>query len=86
MSPVEEPINIFIAPTFLGSVFKTSSRLLFETPIKNVKLASDFSSPISNFFSSNFCVSVCGLVFGISINDVMPPATAALLSEYISAL
>ena len=32
--PVEEPINILIAPTFLGSVFRTSSKLSLEAPIK----------------------------------------------------
>ena len=86
ISPVDDPINILIAPTFFVSVFKTSSRLLLETPIKNVKLAKDFSSPILNFSSNNFCVKVCGLVLGISINDVTPPLIAALLSDEISAL
>ena len=79
-------MNIFMAPTFFVSVFNTSFKLLLETPMKKVKLAKDFSSPISNFSSNSFCVKVCGLVFGISINDVTPPLTAALLSDEISAL
>ena len=57
ISPVEEPINIFIAPTVFGSVFKTSSKLLLDTPIKKVKFAKESLSAILNFSSNNSCVN-----------------------------
>ena len=41
---------------------------------------------MENLFSNNSSVVAGGFVFGISINEVIPPATAALLSEYMSAL
>ena len=59
----------------------TSSILSFEAPIKNEKFAKDFCSPNRNFFFNKSCVNVCGEVLGISIKEVIPPATAALLSE-----
>ena len=74
-------MKIFIAPTFFGSQRRTSFMLSFEAPIKKEKFARDFFSPNRNFFFNKSCVNVCGEVLGISIKEVIPPATAALLSE-----
>ncbi len=40
-----------------------------------------FVRPIEISFFNKSCVNVCGEVLGISIKEVIPPATAALLSE-----
>ena len=46
----------------------------------------DDSDAILYFSSNNACVNVFGMVLGISINDVIPPAAAAFDSEAMVAL
>src|SRR5262245_56520908 len=84
--PVEEPIKTFTPHTWLKSVFRISARVSFAAHIKKELFANELRAQISYFSSSSFCVSVFGTVFGISIKEVTPPATAALDSVKISAL
>ena len=47
----------------------------------NEKFANDLDFAISIFSNNALSLTVFGIVLGISINEVTPPATAALDSE-----
>ena len=64
----------------------TSSKLSPLTPKKKPKLAKDCSAAIRYFSFKISMLNTFGDVLGISIKEVTPPASAALLSVYKSPL
>ena len=68
------------------SILQTSSTLSPFTPNRKPKFANDFSAAIWYFSANTSRVNTFGNVFGMSIKEVTPPATAARLSVYRSPL
>ena len=68
------------------SVIISSTSFFDLTPAWSAKSQYDFLSAICFFSLKFFNVSVCGLVFGISITVVYPPCAAAILPEAQSSL
>ena len=73
---------------------KTNTVLIKNAKIVNegeifegdIFIEGEYIKEISNFSSNFLIVVVCGLVLGISTNEVIPPAIAALDSVSIVAL
>ena len=75
-----------IPATSVGSIFLISSRLSFVPPNIKEKLEYEFIDAILIFLLNSWIVVVLGLVFGISIYEVTPPAIAAFDSDKIFPL